>query len=275
MAGMLPGVECARRRRFHQSGGSSDCLTAPAYGGTRRPSFCLYTSNNEKTHHITSTSLMRESGGVGCRRLLWDERAECSDGPRMVGGEKVKVDGGLGDSERDGVVIGEQDVGLRRRRRANEVGDGLSGRRRGERSRTWRSPNDSLSFSGDSPSWDDQKLGVEAREAKERLDGRLRTQRKSESIRKNGKSVVKGDEVQVEVYGTRKSGSRRFSWAKLSWKASDQEECAICLEWFRAGETLVHLPCAHRFHHGCLVPWLENNSHCPCCRTVVSVMTQI
>lgn len=97
----------------------------------------------------------------------------------------------------------------------------------------------------------------------------------NKKIRKNGKSVVKGDEVQVEVYGTRRSGSRRFSWANLSWKASDQEECAICLEGFRAGETLVHLPCAHRFHHGCLVPWLENNSHCPCCRTVVSVMTQI
>ncbi|XP_038993738.1 uncharacterized protein LOC120117541 [Hibiscus syriacus] len=43
MAGMLAGVECARRRRFHQSGGSSD--SAPAF--TRKPFFCLYTTNHE------------------------------------------------------------------------------------------------------------------------------------------------------------------------------------------------------------------------------------
>ncbi|XP_024024490.1 probable E3 ubiquitin-protein ligase RHY1A isoform X2 [Morus notabilis] len=193
MAGMLPGVECARRRRCHQSGGSSDSLSAPAYGWTRRPSFCLYTSNNEKTHHITSTFLMKQ--GSMSTQVYQDD--------------------------------------------------------------------------------DDQKLGVKAREAKERLNERLRAQRKSESKRQNGKSVGKGDQLQKEVYGTRKSGSRRFSWAKLSWKASDQEVCAICLERFRAGENLVHLPCAHRFHHGCLVPWLENNSHCPCCRMGINVMTHI
>jgi hypothetical protein len=77
--------------------------------------------------------------------------------------------------------------------------------------------------------------------------------------------VVLG-ELHTEVYGSKKGGSRRFSWSKLSWKASEQDECAVCLEQFKAGETLAHLPCDHRFHVRCLVPWLENNAHCPCCR---------
>ncbi|CAN0881222.1 hypothetical protein LINGRAHAP2_LOCUS14116 [Linum grandiflorum] len=41
MAGMLAGVECARRRRFHRSG--IDNFS----GEIRRPSFCLYPSNHE------------------------------------------------------------------------------------------------------------------------------------------------------------------------------------------------------------------------------------
>ncbi|VVA99255.1 unnamed protein product [Arabis nemorensis] len=53
MAGMLAGVECARRRRFH--GGAppielSNTASAAAAAGhvwTRRPSFSLYTTNHE------------------------------------------------------------------------------------------------------------------------------------------------------------------------------------------------------------------------------------
>lgn len=55
----------------------------------------------------------------------------------------------------------------------------------------------------------------------------------------------------------------------MSWKALEQEDCAVCLESFRIGEALIPLPCAHRFHYRCLKPWLENNSHCPCCRTTI------
>ncbi|KAG2665196.1 hypothetical protein I3760_16G118900, partial [Carya illinoinensis] len=188
MAGMLPGVECARRRRFHQSGACSDSqITMAAHGGTRRSSFCLYRSNHEPQHH-NSTSLQTRS-------LL-------------------------------------------------------------------------------NQAHQDEKLGEVAREAKERLDERLRTQRKTNTKRYDSKesmkcvedrSMVLG-ELQTEVFGTRKGGTRRFSWSKLNRKASDQDECAVCLEHFKVGENLVHLPCAHRFHVKCLVPWLQNNAHCPCCK---------
>ncbi|KAK8604796.1 hypothetical protein V6N13_082268 [Hibiscus sabdariffa] len=178
MAGMLPGVECARRRRFHQSGGLPDSPGAAVIGLTRRSSFCLYTSNHE-THHSSVSSQQR---------------------------------------------------------------------------------------SVSTQTHQDDKLGGVAREARERLDGRLRSQRKTEGKRHNGgkesvKFVVQG-ELHSQVYGSKK----RFSWGKLSWEAVEQEECAICLERFRAGDSLVHPPCAHRFHSTCLVPWLENNAHCPCCR---------
>ncbi|KAL6221349.1 hypothetical protein ACLB2K_009100 [Fragaria x ananassa] len=202
MAGMLPGVECARRRRVHQSSESPN--PANTNGCTRRSSFCLYASNNE-THQTSTFSLQRS--------------------------------------------------------KLNQA------------------------------SYMDEKLGVEARVAKERLDERLRTQRKTQPNRLNrkegslrsssvddGRSTMIIRDLHREVYGskktTTKTGSRKFSWAKLSWKSSDQDECAVCLERFMPGETLVHLPCAHRFHSGCMVPWLEKNAHCPCCRTGVALVSQ-
>jgi hypothetical protein len=44
MAGMLPGVECARRRRLRQGGAAAG--DAAAGGGSRRPSFCLYAAGH-------------------------------------------------------------------------------------------------------------------------------------------------------------------------------------------------------------------------------------
>ncbi|GAB4828189.1 hypothetical protein Ancab_035106 [Ancistrocladus abbreviatus] len=128
----------------------------------------------------------------------------------------------------------------------------------------------------------DEKLGRLAREAKERLDAKLRSQRKSE-LRRNNSDLseeslrcmdgrrMAARELQTEVFGSKKcgGGSKRFSWLKLGWKPWEQEECAVCLEQFRVGENLVNLPCAHKFHSRCLVPWLENNSLCPCCRTAI------
>ncbi|KAK9078789.1 hypothetical protein SSX86_002847 [Deinandra increscens subsp. villosa] len=127
----------------------------------------------------------------------------------------------------------------------------------------------------------DEKLGGVARKAKERLDERLRTHRQERYSRggslveESGRntissSMVVGD-LQMEGFGLKRSGSKRFNWGKMGsiWKSSDQDECVVCLERFKVGEKLDRLPCAHRFHSVCLLPWLERHTHCPCCRMSV------
>ena len=45
------------------------------------------------------------------------------------------------------------------------------------------------------------------------------------------------------------------------------ETCPICTELFRKDDDVIHHPrCEHVFHVKCLVPWLERNSTCPCCK---------
>ncbi|KAG6671217.1 hypothetical protein I3843_Q008500 [Carya illinoinensis] len=82
-----------------------------------------------------------------------------------------------------------------------------------------------------------EELGGAARQAKERLDERLTAHRKSETKRSNTKkisrfverkSMVLG-ELQKEAFGSKQSGPERFSWMKLSWKSSDQTNCAVCM----------------------------------------------
>eukprot|EP00249_Psilotum_nudum_P007578 c20666_g1_i2 orf=776-2032(+) len=50
---------------------------------------------------------------------------------------------------------------------------------------------------------------------------------------------------------------------------SEQEDCSVCLEHFLPGQTLICLPCKHRFHPGCLTPWLECHVRCPYCRSII------
>ncbi|CAK9179461.1 unnamed protein product [Ilex paraguariensis] len=162
MAAMLAGVECARRRRLHQSGAFSDSpTTSAAHASSRRSSFCLYTTNHEV--HRTSFSSMQR------------------------------------------ITLNQEYL--------------------------------------------NEKLTEVAREAKERLDERLKAQRKSETKSTNRQERLKGGEgrsmavgdLKIEVFGVKKRGMRRFSWAKFGQKkkAMDQEECAVCLEQFKVGETLI------------------------------------
>ncbi|CAL9095252.1 unnamed protein product [Musa textilis] len=148
----------------------------------------------------------------------------------------------------------------------------------------------------------EEALGHTAREARERLDARLRIKRFVNnmslfmpfasaffshvplmSCRHNSLGSMKLGEsegcshgrlhrilgsVQRQVFSSKKS-TGKFSWSKLRWKASEQADCAVCLEDFQEGDMLVHLPCAHRFHWNCVLPWLESSSHCPCCRMTI------
>ncbi|XP_052143898.1 uncharacterized protein LOC127763286 isoform X2 [Oryza glaberrima] len=196
MAGMLPGVECARRRRLRQGGGEAPC-------GTRRPSLCLYAGGHD--HALLGSSASKQ-------------RSACEE---------------------------------------------------------------------QQPGW--WTLDSNVREAKERLDQKLRSQRESAvvDVKRHNKAQVAGTSSdggeqstattaapQWEVY-TRKEGRRRMWFRRLGRRPTpeEEEECAVCLEELRAGEAVAHLPCTHRFHWGCAVPWVQTASRCPVCRAAVYLTT--
>ncbi|GJN00755.1 hypothetical protein PR202_ga17960 [Eleusine coracana subsp. coracana] len=192
MAGMLPGVECARRRRLRQGG------DAAAGGGTRRPSFCLYAAGHGGHHAGAGNPPAKQRSGV----------------MEMI--HKWTVDSN-------------------------------------------------------------------AREAKERLDQKLRSKREATASQhgehKAEQSPRRGelDEVVVVGAGSAARGvyskqgvmRRLMRWGRPRWDAAEQAECAVCLDEFRAGDVLAHLPCGHRFHWACALPWLQGTSRCPFCRAAV------
>ncbi|XXG41031.1 hypothetical protein AAC387_Pa01g1592 [Persea americana] len=49
-------------------------------------------------------------------------------------------------------------------------------------------------------------------------------------------------------------------------KIVENLQCSICLEDFNIGSEAKEMPCKHKFHSGCILPWLELHSSCPVCR---------
>lgn len=43
-------------------------------------------------------------------------------------------------------------------------------------------------------------------------------------------------------------------------------QCSVCLDDFEIGAEAKEMPCKHKFHTGCILPWLELHSSCPVCR---------
>jgi E3 ubiquitin-protein ligase RNF115/126 len=46
----------------------------------------------------------------------------------------------------------------------------------------------------------------------------------------------------------------------------DKIQCSICLDDFKIGAEAKEMPCKHKFHSECILPWLELHSSCPVCR---------
>lgn len=50
-------------------------------------------------------------------------------------------------------------------------------------------------------------------------------------------------------------------------EADLNDDCAICLETFHPGDSIIQIACCHYFHSQCIEPWLLKHSmHCPVCK---------
>lgn len=45
-----------------------------------------------------------------------------------------------------------------------------------------------------------------------------------------------------------------------------ENSCAVCKDEFVIGQECLLMPCKHRFHGDCLLPWLNERNSCPVCR---------
>ncbi|XP_021317528.1 probable E3 ubiquitin-protein ligase RHY1A isoform X2 [Sorghum bicolor] len=59
--------------------------------------------------------------------------------------------------------------------------------------------------------------------------------------------------------------------AELTRTLSKVDVCAVCLDEVRDREDrrVTRLPCSHKYHSECVLPWLAIHPDCPCCRALV------
>jgi hypothetical protein len=71
--------------------------------------------------------------------------------------------------------------------------------------------------------------------------------------------------------------------SKRAWKnrfpTVPKQECSICLDAYKAGNTVAWAKsdaCVHIFHDNCIIEWLEqNHNHCPLCRLDIMSSTNL
>lgn len=52
-------------------------------------------------------------------------------------------------------------------------------------------------------------------------------------------------------------------------KKTDMGDCVICYTAYKNRDSVITLPCAHKYHKDCIEPWLVRNKICPLCKEEV------
>ncbi|XP_057820092.1 probable E3 ubiquitin-protein ligase RHY1A [Cryptomeria japonica] len=198
MAGMLPGVEFARRRRFHQ-GGSGGSLIKQA----TRP-ISEFRAENRDDNKLNEVALEAR------------ERLE----ERLRASSSSPVNKRLDYITQRRVQSGYRNSHIEERSGINE--------------RNWHA-----------------STNIDTSQPRELV------------------GLSKGfiDNLKREIYTPTRTKENPL--LKLLPRTSEQVDCPICLDCFQLNQVIIHLPCRHKFHPNCLIPWLEKNNHCPYCRTKV------
>lgn len=89
------------------------------------------------------------------------------------------------------------------------------------------------------------------------------------SIRVSQTQTILNDFLQTllpQLHPSR-SDTQSIEQGTLTLTAITESECAICQDTITIGQPVRMIRhCTHRFHQGCLDPWLQNHTTCPTCR---------
>jgi hypothetical protein len=103
-----------------------------------------------------------------------------------------------------------------------------------------------------------------------RAEGNLRALEDDDVVSRWGRVSQQSSELtQWPEGGLSPSEIRELSGARVfeDGRCRDDEECAICLNAFKKGDSIRSLPsCAHQFHRSCIDLWLLRRADCPLCK---------
>lgn len=83
------------------------------------------------------------------------------------------------------------------------------------------------------------------------------------------RSVRRVLQLGTVLTGQRLSDEEIQALPQVSFEASGQQSCTICLEAYHSAELLTSLSCGHFFHVDCLARWFQRSTQCPLCRANV------
>eukprot|EP00249_Psilotum_nudum_P014195 c24711_g1_i2 orf=327-1346(+) len=288
----IPGVECARRRRVYH-GRPLDCSTSQVRTGGINSSVSQQQNHPRKFNDHLNSYRHRY---YNYKNIHLHSRSDpASARPLMnISGSSIGI---IAEEGNTGLTVGNgssfSSLGERERLTGSRLpllnrgyGVAMAARSRlDEKLRTGALVNCSsaaltrlqsslrCAFGGDkSNSWDDTLVDIGMRDyvAASAFDSENRnlrlSSRNSQCFKpKEGLSRAEISGLYQESFTPNKA--ERASESKET--ISEQEVCPVCLDHFILSQTMICLPCNHRFHSDCLIPWLNSNRQCPYCRAEI------